>query len=101
MTCIHQECSSTGQTTDLIDFFSRLSLVPNPTTGLTIEPLDVTVLTKELNLMVLHKGIRTHQPVAKGWLVNLEKSELGHKQVFDFVGYQFNLRCGRVIGLAI
>ena len=27
-----------------------------------------------------------------GWLVNLEKSELEPKQVFDFVGYQFNLR---------
>ena len=31
-----------------------------------------------------------------GWLVNLEKSELESKQVFDFVGYQFDLRSGRV-----
>ena len=31
-----------------------------------------------------------------GWLVNLEKSELEPKQVFDFVGYQFDLRSGRV-----
>ena len=30
-----------------------------------------------------------------GWLVNLEKSELD-KQVFDVVGYQFDLRSGRV-----
>ena len=30
-----------------------------------------------------------------GWLVNLEKSELETKQVFDFVGYQFDLRSGR------
>ena len=31
-----------------------------------------------------------------GWLVNLEKSELEPKQVFDFVGYQFDLKSGRV-----
>ena len=31
-----------------------------------------------------------------GWLVNLEKSELEPKQVFDFVGYQFDLQSGRV-----
>ena len=31
-----------------------------------------------------------------GWLVNLEKSELEPKQVFDFVGYQFDLRSSRV-----
>ena len=31
-----------------------------------------------------------------GWLVNLEKSELEPKQVFDFVGYRFDLRSGRV-----
>ena len=29
-----------------------------------------------------------------GWLVNMEKSELDPKQVFDFVGYQFDLKCG-------
>ena len=31
-----------------------------------------------------------------GWLVNLEKSELEPKQIFDFVGYQFDLKAGRV-----
>ena len=31
-----------------------------------------------------------------GWLVNVEKSELEPKQVFDFVGYQYDLRSGRV-----
>ena len=30
------------------------------------------------------------------WLVNLEKSELEPKQIFNFVGYQFDLRAGRV-----
>ena len=31
-----------------------------------------------------------------GWLVNIEKSELDPKQVFNFVGYQFDLQSGRV-----
>ena len=31
-----------------------------------------------------------------GWLVNIEKSELEPKQVFDFVGYQFDLQSGRI-----
>ena len=31
-----------------------------------------------------------------GWLVNREKSELVPKQVFNFVGYQFDLKEGRV-----
>ena len=32
-----------------------------------------------------------------GWLVNLEKTgELEPKQVFDFVGYQFDLKSGQV-----
>ena len=71
--------------------------------------------------MAIHKGIRIHQYLDDwlvrarsqhlclqhtrllvqmcqnlGWLVNLEKSELEPKQVFDFVGYQFDLRSGRV-----
>ena len=31
-----------------------------------------------------------------GWLVNKEKSELATKQVFNFVGYQFDLKEGKV-----
>ena len=31
-----------------------------------------------------------------GWLVNKEKSELEPKQVFNFVGYQFDLREGKI-----
>ena len=31
-----------------------------------------------------------------GWLVNEEKSELAPKQVFNFIGYQFDLREGKV-----
>ena len=31
-----------------------------------------------------------------GWLVNKQKSELDPKQVFNFIGYQFDLREGKV-----
>ena len=89
--------------------------------GLSTAPLEFTVVAKEVKLMATHKGIRIHQYLddwlvrAKsretclhhtqvlikmcqnlGWLVNLEKSELEPKQIFDFVGYQFDLRYGRV-----
>ena len=37
-----------------------------------------------------------NMPRNMGWLVNLEKSELEPNQIFDFVGYQFDLRAGRV-----
>ena len=71
--------------------------------------------------MALQKGIRIHQYLDDwlvrarshqtccqytqtlaalcqdlGWLVNMEKSELDPKQVFDFVGYQFDLKEGKV-----
>ena len=89
--------------------------------GLSTAPMEFTVLVKEVKLMAIHKGIRIHQYLDDwlvrarsqktclqhiqtliqmchdlGWLVNLEKSELEPKQVFDFVGYQFDLRSGRV-----
>ena len=78
-------------------------------------PLEFTVVTKEVKLMALQKGIRNHQYLDDwlvlarshqtcrqhtqtlvalcpdlGWLVNMEKSELDPKQVFNFVGYQFD-----------
>ena len=34
--------------------------------------------------------------ICQSWLVNIEKSELDPKQVFDFVGYQFDLNSGCV-----
>ena len=71
--------------------------------------------------MVIQKGIRIHQYLddwlvratshrdclqhtrvlvemcqALGWMVNLEKSELEPKQIFNFVGYRFDLESGRV-----
>ena len=89
--------------------------------GLSTAPMEFTVLAKEVKLMAINKGIRIHQYLDDwlvrarsqetclhhtqilvrmcqdlGWLVNLEKSELEPKQVFDFVGYQFDLRSGRV-----
>ena len=89
--------------------------------GLSTAPLEFTVIAKEVKLMATHKGIRIHQYLDDwlvratshqvclqhtqdlvkmcrelGWLVNLEKSELDPKQTFDFVGYQFDLKAGRV-----
>ena len=89
--------------------------------GLSTAPMEFTVVAKEVKLMAIHKGIRIHQYLDDwlvrarshqvclqhtqtlvkmcqdlGWLVNLEKSEEEPKQVFNFVGYQFDLRSGRV-----
>ena len=89
--------------------------------GLSTAPLEFTVVAKEVKLMATFKGIRIHQYLddwlvranshqvclqhtqelvrtcqTLGWLVNLDKSELEPKQVFDFVGYQFDLEVGRV-----
>ena len=89
--------------------------------GLSTAPLEFTVVAKEVKLMAIHKGIKIHQDLDDwlvrarsyqtclqhtqilikicqklGWLVNLDKSELEPKQIFDFVGYQFDLKTGRV-----
>ena len=88
---------------------------------LSTAPMEFTVVAKEVKLMALQKGIRIHQYLDDwlvrastqhtclqhtqtlvtlcqelGWLVNKEKSELVPKQVFNFVGYQFDLKEGRV-----
>ena len=77
--------------------------------GLSTAPLEFTVVAKEVKLMATHKGIRIHQYLddwlvrAKshqvclqhtqalvqmcrdlGWVVNLEKSELIPKEIFNF-----------------
>ena len=79
------------------------------------------MVAKEVKLMALQRGIRIHQYLDNwlvratshqtclhhtqtlvalcpelGWLVNKEKSELDPKQVFNFVGYQFDLKEGKV-----
>ena len=75
----------------------------------------------EVKRMAQNKGIRIHQYLDNwlvratsfqtclqhtqtlvalcqklGWVVNMEKSEMEPKQIFDFVGYQFDLREGKV-----
>ena len=89
--------------------------------GLSTAPLEFTVVAKEVKLTALQKGIRIHQYLDDwlvratshqtclqhtqtlvalyrelSWLVNKEKSELDSKQVFNFVGYQFDLAEGKV-----
>ena len=89
--------------------------------GLSTALMEFTVVAKEVKLMATQKGTRVHQYPDDwlvrassylvclqhtqvlvrmcqrlGCLVNVEKSELEPKQVFDFVGYQFDLRSGRV-----
>ena len=89
--------------------------------GLSTAPMEFTTVVKEVKLMAQSRGIRIHQYLDDwlvrahsynecldqtkqivalcqelGWLVNVEKSELEPKQIFDFVGYQYDLRLGKV-----
>ena len=90
--------------------------------GLATAPLEFTKVTKEVKLMAQAKGIRIHQYLDDwllrahsretclqhtqtllalcqklGWVVNMKKSELVPQQVFNFVGYRFDLIKGRVL----
>ena len=90
--------------------------------GLATAPLEFTKVVKEVKLMAQARGIRIHQYLDDwlvrapsqvtclhhtrillalcqelGWLVNLQKSELVPQQVFNFVGYRFDLLTGRVL----
>ena len=89
--------------------------------GLSTAPMEFTGVVKEVKLMAQARGIRIHQylddwliraPTKEschqgtqsllalyqelGWVVNLEKSELDPKQVFEFVGYRYDLSHGLV-----
>ena len=89
--------------------------------GLSTAPMEFTCVVKEVKLMAQSRGIRIHQylddwliraPTKEscyqgtqsllalcqelGWVVNLQKSELEPKQVFEFVGYQYDLSHGLV-----
>ena len=89
--------------------------------GFSTAPMEFTVVTKEVKFMALQRGIRIHQYLDDwlveasshetclqhtqtlvvlcqdlGWLVNKEKSELVPKQVCNFIGYQFDLKEGKV-----
>ena len=89
--------------------------------GLSTAPLEFTKVAKEVKLMAQARGIRIHQylddwllraPCPEtcllhtrtlldlchrlGWVVNLAKSELLPQQIFNFVGYRFDLSQGLV-----
>ena len=89
---------------------------------LATAPLEFTKVVKEVKLMAQARGIRIHQYLDDwlvrapdqgtcqlhtqtllalcrklGWVVNMEKSELTPQQVFNFVGYRFDLLSGRVL----
>ena len=113
----------TGTVQEISEISCPGSDIPIQSTGLwsVHSTLEFTVVAKEVKLMAIHKGIRIHQYLDDwlvrarsyraclqhtqilikicqklGWLVNLDKSELEPKQIFDFVGYQFDLKTGRV-----
>ena len=90
--------------------------------GLSTAPTEFTIVVKDVKLMAQAKGIRLHQYLDDwlirsqtkescsyqtqalltlcqelGWVVNLHKSELDPKQVFDFVGYRYDLNRGVVL----
>ena len=87
--------------------------------GLSTAPMGVH--SGEVKLIALQRGIRIHQYLDDwlvratsyqtclqhtqtsvalcrelGWLVNKEKSKLDPKQVFNFIGHQFDLKEGKV-----
>ena len=89
--------------------------------GLSTAPMEFTGVVKEVKLMAQSQGIRIYQylddwliraPTKEschqgtqsllalcqelGWMVNMQKSELEPQQVFDFVGYQYDLLNGVV-----
>ena len=90
--------------------------------GLATAPLEFTKVVKEVKLMAQARGIRIHQylddwllraPCPEtclrhtqtllalcqqlGWVVNMKKSEFKPQQVFNFVGYRFDLLTGWVL----
>ena len=88
--------------------------------GLSTAPMEFTIVTKEVKVMASQRGTRIHKYLDDwlvwarshqtclqhtatlvaicqdlGWLVNIKKSKLDSKQVFDFIGYQFDLKEGK------
>ena len=89
--------------------------------GLSTAPMEFTGVVKEVKLMAQSRGIRIHQylddwliraPTREschqgtqsllalcqdlGWMINLQKSELDPKRVFEFMGYKYDLTLGLV-----
>ena len=90
--------------------------------GLATAPLEFTKVVKEVKLIAQARGIQIHQylddwlvraPCQEtcllhtqtlltlcgelGWVINMRKSELTPQQVFNFVGYRFDLLTSRVL----
>ena len=90
--------------------------------GLATAPLKFTKVVKEVKVMAQARGIQIHQYLDDwllraqcqetclqdtqtlsalcrklGWVVNMKKSELDPQQIFNFVGYRFDLVSGRVL----
>ena len=90
--------------------------------GLATAPLKFTKVVKEVKLMAQARGIQIQQYLDDwllraqcretclqdtqillalcqqlGWVVNKKKSELEPQQIFNFVGYRFDLVSGRVL----
>ena len=88
--------------------------------GLSTAPMKFTMAVEEDKLIAQNKGIRIHQYLDNwsvrapfnqtclhhtqtlvalcqnlGWILNIEKSELEPKHIFDFIGYQFYLQGGQ------
>ena len=84
--------------------------------------MEFTCVVKEVKLMAQSRGIRIHQylddwliraPTKEschqgtqsllalcqelGWIINVQKSELEAKQIFEFVGYKYDLSQGLVL----
>ena len=90
-----------------LGFYNGLFLVPKPNNKWR-PILDLDNLNKFLKTEKINHKFRSHQTCLQhtqtlvalcqnlGWLVNMEKSELDPKQVFNFVGYQFDLKEGKV-----
>ena len=116
-----QECSRTGRKSKLTGFLHAAIFATQNQQPVETAPMEFTVVAKEVKLMALQKGKRIHQYLDDwlvrasthdtclqhtqnlvtlcqdlGWLVNREKSELVPKQVFKCIGYQFDLKEGRV-----
>ena len=115
--------TNTGAVQEISEISCRGSDIPVQGIAIRIvhSTLGVHCSSKGGKLMAIHKGIRIHQYLDDwlvrarshrvclqhtqdlvkmcqqlGWLVNLNKSELEPKQVFSFVGYQFDLKSGWV-----
>ena len=117
----HPNCTKVKKVSQVLPVQSDLS-VYSPTVWSGHSSSGVTKVVKEVKLMAQAKGIRIYQYLDDwllrapspelclqhtqtllalcqqlGWIINLNKSEFVPKQVFNFVGYRFDLITGRVL----